>query len=139
MTKNQKKPGTITFGLPLGSSRPDKVYFFEEEIKYAKDRYGTDRVVVVDFASISMSEQADIIVKTDVFLVNHGGGSAISLFLPRGTSVILFTHNNIRMDHIFYESVGHFRTIWISEEERPLLNRTVALLDQEIVKANLDW
>jgi Glycosyltransferase 61 len=123
--------GYITFSLPNGSSRPDKVYFFEQEIAAAQQRYGPDLVRVVDMANLTMAEQAVLVRNTAVLITNHGGGSFVALFLPVGAGVLNFWHDGRKHDHMFFESAGFFRTTWVTVAERSFVNRTMALIDQE--------
>jgi hypothetical protein len=129
--------GYITFSLPGNSSRPGLVYFFEEEIKLATQKYGADAVRVVDMAKMTLQEQAELVANSAVMLTNHGGGSAVSVFLPTGSGILVFWHGNSRMDHAVYESAGYLRPIWVSEAERPYVNRTMALIEREVEKTAL--
>ena len=113
------------------------MYFFEEEIKLAKQKWGEDMVKVVNMANMTMQAQAELVLNSAVLLVNQGGGSSISTFLPRGSSAIVFWHGSrtgARKDHWWYEAVGYFRTSWLGEAERQFVNHTMALIDQEIEK-----
>jgi hypothetical protein len=82
--------GYITFSLPVGSSRPDLVYSFGEEIALAKLKYGDDAVRVVDMANTTLHDQAELVLNSAVLLTNHGGGSVVSLFVPVGSTAIAF-------------------------------------------------
>jgi hypothetical protein len=136
----EKEPiGYITFSVPVGSSRAAVVSMFEEEIKLAKAKYGEEVVKVVDMATISMREQAALVANSAVFLTNHGGGGVVSVFIPAGASVIIYWHGASRRDINFYESAGYFRPIWLSEHERPYLNRTMALIEREVEKTALRY
>jgi hypothetical protein len=131
--------GYITFSVPVGSSRATFVSMFEEEIKLAKAKYGEEVVRVVDMATISMREQAALVANSAVFLTNHGGGGVVSVFIPAGASVIIYWHGGARRDINFYESAGYFRPIWLSEQERPYLNRTMAIIEREVEKTALRY
>lgn len=138
--EEQKEPkGYITFSLPGGSSRPDEVFWFEKEIKLAQQLYGNGTVQVVDMAKLTIQEQILLARDSVVLLTNHGGGGAVSTFLQSGSSVIVFWHGKVRKDHNFYESAGYFRTHWISVEERQYINRTMALIQNELEKTALVW
>ena len=112
---------------------------FEEEIKLANAKYGEEVVKVVDMATISMQEQAALVSNSAVLLTNHGGGSVVSVFLPVGASAIVFWHGPRRLDHKFYESAGYFRPVWLSEHERPYLNRTMAIIERGMEKTALRY
>jgi hypothetical protein len=88
-------------------------------------------------ANMTLQEQAELVANSAVLLTNHGGGSAVSVFLPTGSGILVFWHGNSRMDHAMYESAGYLRPIWVSEAERPYVNRTMALIEREVEKAAL--
>ena len=138
-TTPRPKDYTITFILPVGSSRGSEVYWFEAEIAWAQERYGTDRVRVVDMAKLSIPDQIRVMTTTALYVSNHGGGSSFSFFLPRGASAILFWHGPRRFDYPFYESVDHFRSTWIGVEERSRVNRTIAMIENEYEQSLTEW
>jgi hypothetical protein len=139
-TINQDPPrGYITFSLSIDSSRPDQVYNFTREIQDIRAKYGDKVVNVVDMSTMSVAEQATLAANSAVFLSNHGGVGAPSIFLPQGAAAIIFWHGRGRLEANFYESAGYFRTNWVSVEERPFVNRTLALIDQEVAKTALRW
>jgi hypothetical protein len=136
------KGGYITFSIATHSSRPEKVHHFEGEIEACRAKYGTERVKVVSMADYTVSEQATLVANSIVFFSNHGGGSAISVFLPKGATFFIYWHWHVmakgrvmrKMDHQFYESVSHFETLYISEKERSMVNRTMAMVDLQLEK-----
>jgi hypothetical protein len=135
---SHKSPvGYITFSLPIGSSRPNSVHWFEEEIRLAKQKYGEDAVRVADMSNMTWQDQAELIVNSAVLLTNHGGGGVVSMFLPVGSSAIVFWHDKHRYDHNFYESAGYFRPLWVSVGEREYVNRTMAMIEREVEKTAL--
>lgn len=137
---NQEPPqGYITFSMSIYSSRPDQIYNFTHEIEGTRAKYGDNVVQVVDMSTMSMAEQAVLAANSAVFLTNHGGVGAVSLFLPQGAAALVFWHAERRFEANFYESAGYFRSNWISVEERPYVNRTLALIDQEVAKTALRW
>ena len=128
----RENKGYITFSIPAGSSRPNLVTNFEKEIPIARQRYGSERVKVVDFAQLSIESQAELISNTAVLFTNHGGGSFVSLFLPSGATAFVYYHKKYKFDESFYESsTPWFDTIWIAKEERNrYFNRTIGLLER---------
>jgi hypothetical protein len=138
--KNKQQPaGYITFSLSVNSSRPEQIYHFVKEIELARAIYGDDKVKAVNMASLSMQGQADLVRNSAVLLSNHGGVSASSVFLSRGSSVLLYWHGDKRYDHSFFESAGYFRTTWIGENERSYVNRTMALIAKEMELFSFEW
>ena len=131
--------GYVTFSLPGGSSRPDQVHWFEDEITWAKHRYGSDLVRVVNMGNMTLQQQATLLGETAVLMTNHGGGAASSIFLPEGDGVIDFWHGDKRMDHNFCESAGFFRVTWVSDGARRDINRTRLLLEHEYERTMIDW
>ncbi len=133
----------ITFSLPVGSSRPKEVSFFENIIPIAKTLYGEDRVKVVDMAKLSAQEEAMLALDTSVLFVNHGGGSTTSIFLPRDASVFLYTAGRCRQnnpwcdegknhyDSVFYNGNGYVRQHWIEEGDRDNTEMIKAWMQRE--------
>jgi hypothetical protein len=137
---HQKRPnGYITFSLSIESSRPELVYHFEDEIALARKVYGEDYVKVADFSTMSIRDQVALVANSAVLLTNHGGVGAASIFLPRGGAAIVFWHGKMRLEHHWYESAGYFRTVWVGVDERPWVNRTMALIEDQVTKAKIEW
>jgi hypothetical protein len=127
--------GYITFQIAQDSSRPDLESNFTSEIERCQELYGEEVVKVFRMGSLTMEEQVDSIANSVVLFSNHGGGSASSIFLPRGSSLFLYSHGPLVMDSIFYDTISYFRTQYISAADRPHLNRTMALVDYEMMKS----
>jgi Glycosyltransferase 61 len=126
--------GFITFSLAHGASRgKGEVTFFEDEIAAARLRYGDAAVKAVDFAQMSLEEQAKLIANSAVLFTNHGGGSASTVFLPKGASAFVYWRSQQR-DNEFYRSVAYFRTEWIEYNQRRDVARTMRLLEMELIK-----
>jgi hypothetical protein len=135
----KKKKCYILFSLSVKSSRPDMVYNFTDEINAARKIYGSDIVKAVDLSSMSMQAQAMMLDETAVLLTNHGGVGSSSILLPFGSTAIVYWHGKNRMDHHWYESAGYFRVTWVGVDERPYLNATIALIDDQFVKTHISW
>lgn len=131
--------GYITFSIALGASRgAGEVTYFEEEIKRAKEKYGEDAVKAVDFASLSAQEQGLLIGNSAALFTNHGGGSASTVFLPKGASAFVYWRG-FQRDEEFYRSVSYFRTQWIEYKARRHLDRTMRLLEMELRKTAIHY
>lgn len=129
--------GYITFSLAYGASRgKGEVSFFEEEIEAARQRYGEEAVRAVDFANMTLKEQGILIGNSAALFTNHGGGSASTVFLPKGSSAFVYWRGQMR-DHEFYRSVAYFTTQWIGYDARENVERTMRLLDMEIQKTGV--
>lgn len=156
--KKEKKKypkGYITFSLPVGSTHPEMVSFFEDIIPYAKEIVGEDRVKVVDMANMTLSEEAELTMDTAILFVNHGGGSASSIFLPKDAAVILYAHGgckkengsmkwcedgkNAHFDSIFYNSVSYIRPSWVEQDDRGDTEKIKNLLKMELTKTMESW
>jgi len=143
--------GYITFSLPVGSSRPKEVSFFENMIPIARTLYGEDKVKVVDMAELSAREEAMLALDTAVLFVNHGGGSVTSIFLPRDASVFLYTAGGFcnkglfcdegkkHLDSVFYNSNGYLRQQWIEEGDRKNTEKITALMQREYEQTLNSW
>ena len=152
--KKKNPKGYITFSLPIGSSRPGIVSFFEDIIPYAKEIVGEDRVKVVNMANLTLSEEAELAMDTAVLFVNHGGGSVTSIFLPKHAAVILYAHGGCHkrgsqkwcedgkyanFDSMFYKSVSYIRPSWVEHEDRSDTEKTKHLLKMELTKTMESW
>jgi len=131
--------GYITFSLSGQSSRPDLVWHFEQEIQLARQIYGEAAVRVVDMAKFSLKEQSQIAADSAVYITNHGGVGATSVFVPDGASVIVYWHKNDRFEPNYYESAGYFHVNWIGVKDRVHVNATMALIDAEIERVALRY
>lgn len=130
--------GHIVFSLSKNSSRPKDVYHFEWEIQAAVAKYGADVVKVVNMANYDLRKQARIAMNSAVYITNHGGVGATSIFVQQKTSVFVYWHGLQRMDENYYESLL-FWTTWIGSKDRPLLNATMQLIDAEIERIAEEW
>jgi len=129
--------GYITFSLALGATRgKGEVTFFAEEVRLARQRYGEDAVMAVDFSNMTMEDQGRIISNSAVLFTNHGGGSASTVFLPKGSAAFVYYRGEQR-DHEFYRNVAYFRTQWIEYHERRDVERTMGLLEMELTKTSI--
>ena len=131
--------GYITFSLSGRSSRTNEVWHFTEEIERARHIYGEEAVRVVDMSTHSVREQTEIAANSAVYLTNHGGVGATSIFLPKGSSVIVYWHGKDRKDSHWYESAGYIHTNWISVKDRVHVNATMALIDSEVERVMLTY
>ena len=129
--------GYITFSLPVGTTHPDKVTMFQDVIPVAEQTYGKERVRVVDMAKLSLTEQADLVRNSLVYLTNHGGGSASGLFVPRGATIVIFhgvgrLGEDKMLDRHFWNSLGYARVLWIHPTQHHNVDRTMAMIDYAI-------
>jgi len=53
------------------------------------------------------------VARSAVYLTNHGGGSASSMFLQRESTCILFHEIAFRRDESFYASQGYMHVDWL--------------------------
>ena len=105
------RKGQITISLPGANTHSDDEDF-STLIPALQEKYGKDRIKIVVMASLSLQEQVSVASQSHVYLSNSGGGSATSLFLQRGSSLILF-HRPKRMDDIdLYSTQGYFHVEW---------------------------
>ena len=120
-------PGKITISLPVGNSHAG-VQSFEQIIPALKAQFGNENVGVYDMSNLTIQEQAELISQTQVLLSNSGGGSASSLFLPRGSSLILYHLKHIMNDKWLYDSVAYFHPDWLPCDAP--LHETLSLVEK---------
>lgn len=75
-----------------------------------------------------MKEQAEVIAQSNVFLTNAGGGSASSLFLPRGSTMIMYYDQGKKFDLDLYDSLAYFHIDWLLCGDS--INATMALVEK---------
>ncbi len=136
--ESKTRAGYIVFSQSVYSSRPDLVSNFENEIKESIQLYGKDVVKVVDLAKMTMKDQVLLLDETAVLITNHGGISSATIFLPRGSAALIYWHKT-KMDNQWNEAAGYFRPVFIGVEERPFLNRTMAIIDEQLRKTRVEW
>ena len=139
IAKQQKRAGYIVFSLPVGSSRPEQVYHFQDEIQECFRKYGADLVKVVELPKMTIQDQVRLLEETALLFTNHGAIATASTFLPRGSSIIVYWHGKNRYDHQWFESAGYFRRVYVGVGGRPFLNRTMAIVDDELEKTHMEW
>jgi hypothetical protein len=148
--------GYITFSLPIGSSRPTAVTFFENIIPIAQHMFGNEKIQVVDFSNMTVREQALLAMDTAVLFSYHGGGSATSIFLPKDASILLYStvgrctdktdrgyvwcdRGRNHFDSVFYTSDSYIRTTWVNPEDRYNSAKVKTLLEIEYEKTMRAW
>jgi hypothetical protein len=118
--------GKITVSLPIGNSH-DWIQTFDEIVPALREKFGSDNVHVYDMATLTIQEQADVVSQSQVLLSNAGGGSASSLFLPRGSTLLLYYKEGTQFDHELYSSLGYFQTNWLLADAA--INTTLSLVE----------
>jgi hypothetical protein len=101
-----------------------------------QQRFGTNLVTVIDMATLSVAEQALLAARSAVYLTNHGGGSASSVFLQRGSTCLLFHEIAIRHDESFYGSQGYMHTHWLFVPETTV-DIVVKFVERGLARLNL--
>jgi hypothetical protein len=131
--------GWIVFSVSINSTRPEFMADFAMEIAAARATYGDHAVKVVTMATMTWQEQAMMAMNAAALFTNHGGGSVVATFVPPHASVIIYWHGDLRFDHAFFESAGYLRPVYIGMDDRPYLNRTMAILGYELEKTALHY
>ena len=111
------KQGRITISLPVDNTHPNDIQNFTSIIPVLQKEFGEENVNAANLAKFSVKEQVDLIASSQVFLSNHGGGSASSLFLQRGSSFLVFHNRGLTRDIDFYNSLGYFYVDWVEVKE----------------------
>jgi hypothetical protein len=119
--QQQIQPEIVTVILPVGNTHVNQVETMESLVLSLEQRLQnrTD-VIAVDMAQLSIREQVLLLLRTKVLVTNQGGGSYVSLFLPRGSTVLLFHHKSgERYDVAFHEIGGQYKLRWIAPTVDP--------------------
>jgi hypothetical protein len=103
----------ITMVLPVGNSHPG-VEWFESIAPAVQAQFPHPGMVqLVDMATLTVPEQLLLASRSAVYITNHGGGSATSLFLQSGSTVLLFADKKTREDDDLYDSLGYLHCEWL--------------------------
>jgi hypothetical protein len=138
--KRNDKAGYILFSLSGSkASRQEEIHHFKDEIRLCIERYGDGVVKALDLSTLSMKDQVLLLNQTAVLITNHGGVGIAAAFLPFGSAALIFWHHGAKMDHHWYESAGYFRPVFVGPEERPFLNRTMAIIDGQLKETRTEW
>jgi len=98
---------------------------FAREIKLTKESFPLEQVENYTFSKLSIQEQVEIASQTSIYVSLCGGGAVTAMFLPRGSSVILYygedsgTSNNkltgtpALLDWDLFNSMSHLRVHWL--------------------------
>jgi hypothetical protein len=65
-----------------------------------------------------MQEQAELIANSAALFTNHGGGSASTVFLPKGVSAFVYWRGQQRDIEFYRMAYLYFRTEWIDYNQR---------------------
>jgi hypothetical protein len=115
-SQEQVQPEIVTVILPVGNSHGKQIETMQTLVPALEQRLHNHTVVIaVDMAQLSLREQALLLLRTKVLVANTGGGSMISLFMPRGSTVLLFHHKSgERHDVPFHEIGGQYKLRWMA-------------------------
>ena len=129
-TMNDKTITTvITFSL-LSSRDLDRRLDFDRQIDTLKKTLSPDdhvQVQALKFWNLTVDEQIQVMLDTDIFVSSCGGSSMISTFLKRDASLILFYNSTggldfehlasngrpARLDWDLLNNAGHLRLHWL--------------------------
>jgi hypothetical protein len=77
------------------------------------------------FSELSLTEQVEIAGQTSIFITSCGGGAVTSMFLPRGSSVVMFyleyggivhgkeSNQPARLDWDLFNNMSHLKVHWL--------------------------
>lgn len=135
--------GLITFSVPFGSSRPSFQCEFGQLVPAVKELLGSrsDLVVVAAMRNLTLVQQARLALDSDVWVTNHGGGSATVQFLRRGAGAIIFTEKHrdgLRLDVALHESNGYYKVNWLSNSDCQKPLHFLAVVESELERISLD-
>lgn len=118
----------------LSSRSIDRRTDFAEQIAAVKERLPDVQVDGVAMWNYSWAEQARIASESVVYVSIVGGGTSSAFFLPKGSSLILFTQNRQMLDWDLWNNYAHLRVHWLSTPH--LHNDTDLLVD--LIQDELD-
>lgn len=109
---------SVTVILPIGNSHGEEIETMTALVPALQEHFGNTTVQAADFAKLTLKEQALLLLRTKVLIVNTGGGSMISMFLPRGSTLLMFHHKSgARFDLAFHEIGGQYQVEWMAPTE----------------------
>ena len=123
---------------------------FREPVRVLKQYLNTAEVDVkiYVFKDYSLKEQLEIAGKATIFVTGCGGGAVTAMFLPRGSTVIVY-YNEVggrfqnkalytpaRLDWDLFINLGYLKVHWVPSGTLNNIEDTAALV--ELVKHELD-
>jgi hypothetical protein len=142
----QQQPFRIVF-----SQKSSDIYNrnidFVRQIRLVQERFPTVKVENYTMKELSLQQQLDVTTRTAIYITLCGGGAVSAMFLPKGSSVILYyaedggTINGKRsykpalLDYDLFNAMSYLRVHWLprntmktSFDEQTLL----LLIEQEL-------
>jgi len=129
--------------LPNGRDRPHRIVFsqkssdiyirsldFERQLDLVKESFPNEQIENYTLKSLTLQEQVDIASQASIFVSLCGGGAVTAMFLPRGSSVILYygedsgsegnklTGKPALLDWDLFNSMSHLRVHWLPRNSR---------------------
>jgi len=124
-----KKPFKIVFSTKSSSSRGRS---FDPEINAVREAFSEDEVEVVvqQMSELSLNDQVKLVSEAALYITVNGGGAVTGIFLPKGSSLIMFYQPNAGrskvkrksrpafLDWDVLNNLSYLRTHWVSLDSK---------------------
>ena len=125
-TLNQKPPFRIIFSY-RSSDKARRNFDFSRQHDLLKQSFHPSYVSVESyvFSEMSLKEQLEISSQASIFITSCGGGAVTSMFMPRGSSVIMYyledggaidnrlTGKPARLDWDLFNNLAYLKVHWL--------------------------
>jgi hypothetical protein len=123
---NHRPPFRIVFS-ESSSSIGHRNFDFSQHQQILQESFHPSYVTVESyvFSKLSLTEQVEIASRTSIFVTSCGGGAVTSMFLPRGSSVIMFyleyggivqgkeSNQPARLDWDLFNNMSYLKVHWL--------------------------
>jgi len=79
--------------------------------KDASHAVHTNKITVIDVKTMSLEDQIRITASAKVLISMRGGGSLLSVFLPKGATLLLLDRNKNFFDGVLYDNMPYFHVV----------------------------
>mmetsp|Transcript_17015 Transcript_17015/g.25173 ORF Transcript_17015/g.25173 Transcript_17015/m.25173 type:complete len:522 (-) Transcript_17015:131-1696(-) len=143
----------------FSSRKPRRSTSFDSEVEYLRGKFASNLFEIEShrFTYLNVTEQAEIASKADIMITQAGGGAITAMFLPPGSSLVVFydeiggfedlnhKENRIpaRLDFDLLNNAGYFKTHWlptgnITEDGNLTSTETIEALES-IIQSEVEW
>jgi hypothetical protein len=126
MIHAQTPPFRIVFSEASSSAGHRNLYFTKHK-QLVQSSFHSNYVLVESYvmSELSLQQQVEIASQTSIFITMCGGGAVTSMFLPRGSSVIMFyleyggmeggrpSNNPARLDWDLFNNLAYLKVHWL--------------------------
>ncbi|KAG7357359.1 DUF563 domain containing protein [Nitzschia inconspicua] len=148
-TQSTHRPPFLIIFSESSSSIGHRNFDFSKHKQLIQDSFHSSYVTVESYvlSQLSLTEQVQIVSQASIFITSCGGGAVTSMFLPRGSSVIMFyleyggivngkeSNQPARLDWDLFNNMSYLKIHWLpggSMKEESKLQAFLLLIQHEL-------